>query len=76
MTAPHRKAPAGTEASHSNITSDDSRIPPAGFTALRHLLDAARTLHSLPAIPSDALQGAQILMTRIRSDLDRLDGAK
>ncbi|MDD2748598.1 hypothetical protein [Acidithiobacillus sp.] len=73
MSAAHEKAPAGTEAIDNNIKSD-SRIPRAGFVAIRHLLDASRTLHSLPALPDDALQGARLLVARIEADIARLSG--
>lgn len=75
MSAAQRKTGGGNPpAAHSNITEVHDRIPAAGFKALHHLLHAARQLHQLPALPGDALHGAGILLTRIRSDIDRLAG--
>lgn len=75
MTAVHEKAPAATEALD-NSTQHYDRIPRAGFVAIRHLLDAARQLHQLPALPFDAIQGARILLARIEADIARLDGGQ
>lgn len=76
MNAAKRKAGAGTPASHSNITTNDCRIPNKGFIVLHHLLYAAKNLHQLPALPDDAIQGVEILMTRIAADIARLGGAR
>ncbi|QFX96986.1 hypothetical protein [Acidithiobacillus thiooxidans] len=76
MNAAHEKAPAGTEAVSDDNIKSDSRIPAAGFTVIHHLLYAAKNLHSLPALPDDAIQGARILLARIDADIARLDGAQ
>lgn len=68
----HKKAPAATGAALDNISVGHDRIPSAGFTVLHHLLYAAKNLHHLPALPDDAIQGVEILMRRIESDIERL----
>jgi hypothetical protein len=76
MSAADKKAPAATDASTTNTITDNCRISPDGFKAIRHLLDATRTLHSLTVLPLDAIQGAEILLCRITSDIERLGGGK
>lgn len=71
MSAAQRETPAATGADHSTINAN-CRIPRTGFVALRHLLDAARTLHHLPDLPDDAIQSVRILLNRIEADLIRL----
>lgn len=75
MSAAQKKAPSANGAIDKSTQHYD-RIPRAGFVAIRHLLDAARQLHQLPALPFDAIQGARILLARIDADIARLDGAK
>lgn len=75
MKGTDKKAPGPADAIH-NTLKPDCRIPHAGFVALRHLLDASRQLHEIPALPSDALHGAAILMRRIESDIERLKGQR